>query len=259
MESVCRVALNGIDLTDLDRDITIRDVAEHPPVMRNAVYPLAGGGSVMTGQKRESLTVEVLVDIAGRSPLHRQLLMDKLAGWCGSGRLTLSSRPDRYLQVVCEEGPVPGSHRRWTDPVRLRFTAFAVPYWQHMTAACASSPNAKQHTLSLPVGGTADKTVLEADITFAQSPEKIILRTEFSFMELTAPDIPAGGMLTIRQDAWGRTVISAEKSGETTSRMACRTIASSDRLEIACGRTNIIRLESDRDIAVTIRARGLDK
>lgn len=126
------VALDGAPLSAIDESIIVTDIAYTAPVVTRQGASLAGrDGQIAMSRKTESVGVEITFEIHERNPARRMQIAQMVQNWatCG-GWLTTTDRPEQRLLVECESPPIISSSMRWTQTLRIGFTAYALPYWQ---------------------------------------------------------------------------------------------------------------------------------
>lgn len=236
----------------------ISQVSEDAPALEisEAAHP-ARYGSRLMGVKRQSLKVTLEAVIRERFDLSlRAAHMEALAAWAqGSASSTehvleLSHRPLRRLHVVCTSDPTLGDVRDYTQPIRMEFTAHAVPYWEDITATTASA-SGESGTCALVVPGSA---LTPVDLTVKPTGGKL---TSFSatlgaqHIDLSGLNVPQNGTLTFWHDFRDDMLITYG----AVSLLSKRSAASSDDLLAAPGARSLT-FEANTACSVTLSVRG---
>lgn len=146
--------VNGVSLTAAVPNAIIReihfDAAESD--LTTGDRPGQYGQRVL-GLHRKSLHVGVefvvreLLDLPARSRAQ-----EAAAAWAQDGRLEVSNKPGRYLQMVCTGRPALLAARDYTQVMRADFTALAVPYWQDLSTVAATLSGATGSGSIRPLG-----------------------------------------------------------------------------------------------------------
>lgn len=225
------VALNGISLESLNENIAVTDIAYPPSATEYTVANFAGrsGGMAVKNHKRE-LTVTVTFELHEYGTQQRQNACQEIIAWAkNGGKLQTSDRPDQYLQCVCTQLPSVESASKWTDGLKVEFTAYTIPYWQGLYPAKTVISGASAEGVIFVQGNgetrpnvkiTANTAITTLTVTFGSTS-----------IALTGLETAADDVITIDHDENG---ILSIKSGET-SLLSKRSVTSSDDLVAECG------------------------
>lgn len=249
------VYLNGVPLLSLSPSIVLLDVEELAPEELLEVQARgAGDGAVVTRVQRQALRIRLRLELHEPDLALRKALCTQIAGWAsGGGTLVISDRPGQELSVRCEALPVLSSSLHWTQPVTLVFAALDCPYWRCDRNVTVNSAAAKSHTLTLHPLGNAAPVPIEAFIRNAADVALMWLSVVtplgyFTFEYLTV--------------APGHSLIISELAGvplatvDGVSVLANRVPQSSDRLMVQPGADNVIYVNGDQAVEVSVSARG---
>jgi len=151
MELKRRVALNGIQLDEVDERIVITSV-EPGDGQENitAVDAAAGYGQRITGCRRRTVDMVVRFSIHenGRSTAGQQArseVLEAVNAWAAQATkgayLTVNYKPERRLYVVLAQAPGEGTLWEWSREFSITFRAYAVPYWEEETRRSARIGN----------------------------------------------------------------------------------------------------------------------
>lgn len=235
------VALNGISLESLNENIAVTDIAYPPSATEYTVANFAGrsGGMAVRNHKRE-LTVTVTFELHEYGTQQRQNACQEIIRWAkNGGKLHTSDRPDQYLQCVCTKLPSVESASKWTDGLKVEFTAYAVPYWQGLYPSKLTISGASAEGVIF-VPGNAE-TRPNVKITANTAITSLTVSFGNTSIALTGLETAADDVITIAHDENG---ILSIKTG-TTSLLSKRSVTSSDDLVAECG-----------NIPVTVTASG---
>ena len=160
-----RVALNGVQLDELDERVLALGVTEAAARLSITTANRFGGGQRIASEQREPLDVTVTFGLRLRSTedelIQRSELFEKVAAWAASGGwLTYNLRPDRRIYVHCAQLPAAGDQYDWASEYSITFRAYGVPYWQGTNPTNFTTSTTKGTSKALEIAGTAD-SVLE--------------------------------------------------------------------------------------------------
>ena len=163
-----RVALNSIQLDQVDSSIVIRSIDPGAPRKTvQTVSRMGGFGQRITGQHWESIdvTVTYAIDIPKRQLDDRREVFDKVNAWAmASGWLTINYMSGMRLYVDSVTIPSSADLWNWTEEFTITFSAHEVPFWQNATATTKALATTDSGSGTITVTGTAP-TVCEAEIT----------------------------------------------------------------------------------------------
>ena len=160
-----RVALNGVQLDELDERVLALGVTEAAARLSITTANRFGGGQRIASEQREPLDVTVTFGLRLRSSedelIQRSELFEKVAAWAaGGGWLTYNLRPDRRIYVHCAQLPAAGDQKDWASEYTITFRAYGVPYWQGANPTNFTTSTTKGTSKALEIAGTAP-SVLE--------------------------------------------------------------------------------------------------
>ena len=235
-----RVALNGVQLDSVNTAIIIQGIdVKAGKEQWSAVSYGAGDGSRVTGNRRESLDINVRFTINEKSyrPQQRATILDAVKKWAaGGGVLTLNYKSGQQARVKCvqmpEEGDA-GTRGQYT----IVFRAYDVPYFVETTPTTYTRENTRGVSgASLTVNGSA-RTPLE--FSFKNTSNTLIntfkITAGGNTIELTGLELANNYTLTLDHDAKGRQRIRVG----TMRKMDCRTPESADELWVDPGTASI--------------------
>lgn len=249
------VFLNSVPLASLDPSIVLLDVEELPPETATVTQLRGeGDGAPAVKQQRTALRIRLKMEIHQPDMARRKAVCTRIAGWAGpGGSLALSDRPGQTLDVACEALPVLPSALHWTQPVTLTLVACDFPYWRSARAATVNSGSAASHQLTLNPSGNAVAVPLEAQIRNASgnTVNSLTISTPCGAFTLESLGLASGQLLEISEEM-GVPVVRVAG----TSKLACRTPQSSDRLLVNSGMANAVAVSADQVVDVSASGRG---
>lgn len=152
-----RVALEGVQLDELDERILISGIQEpEPEMVRNAVGLAGGMGSRLVSRQRNGkrVTVKFRLRIRKGDMQARSELLEKVISWARrEGWLTIGSRQNRRIRVRYIQEPDIGDLREWTREYTIAFEANERPWWEMETPNTARIPTASGGSTSIAVAG----------------------------------------------------------------------------------------------------------
>ena len=250
------VWLNKNGLSDIDPSIIVLDIAYNAPRMQTITAARAKMPGVMvTKRQMQYASVTVTFEIHETSVRRRQMVLQKIQQWAKNGGwLTTNDRPGQRLCVICDSMPTVTSALKWTEKMRLTFTAYERPYWEDEYAQRASVSGTSGNA-SIYIGGVADEAPVSVNVTNTSGApiNRLTLtvgETMFAFENLA---LQAGEVLEIGYDEHANLYMRA--GGE--SRMDRRTGESSDDLLAACGAHTWCSVAADNAVSAAFMARGL--
>lgn len=250
-------AMNGAALDEIDESVAIKDIREGA-----AEYAMSTGSNAkydglrVLRRVRESVTVEIVAEIRQRDPARRAAVMDKLSAWCQDGVLTVGYRPGQRLRCICVQRPSVESALRWTREVTIRFTAYAMPWWEDESPAEALATGSGAGVLH--PGGTAAETLVEAEVTNTSDTvaEEVEIRCGNTMMRFSGLGLAAGEKLLAVYDEAGLLRLRMVGEGGERSAMDKREAASSDDLVARSQQDNLVAVSADAAVEAVFRVRG---
>lgn len=249
-------ALNGIALSDVSAAIYVTDIAYNAPKMANALVSLAGRpGQRVLRRNVQSLSVTISFEIHERSVARRNAICQQAQEWAlGGGYLTTSDRPEQRLSVACDTPPVIGSALRWTDKIKMVFTAYDFPFWEDEEPQSATVAGTSG-SASLYAGGYAAPVYVTAKVTNASGSvlNRLTLTAGDTAITLEGLVLPAGKTLTL--DYIDGHILRITTDGVSVLRN--RTDGSSDDLRLPAGRRGQVAVNANTGVTAVFSARGL--
>lgn len=258
-----RVALNGVELDELDERINIKGIEEGAGKESISAAATAGGsGQRITGRHRDTMDVIVKfsMTIMPEELEARNAVLEKIKAWAAEGGyLTVNYKPNRRLYVECVQAPGAGDLYDWTAVYSITFRAYALPYWEEAAENKRATAVASSASVTMEIEGSAET---EAEVTLenrsGMAIENVTISAAGRTMAFTALALGGNEQLIIRHEIIGkqrmlRILISGK--GGTRSAMARRSEASSDDLYVSPG-TRTFSFTADRACQMTVGVRG---
>lgn len=250
------VWLNKKSLSAIDPAIYIRDISYEAPVFTQTANEINGhDGQRMTNRHARSTTVAVGFEIHEPDTARRQDICRKIQMWAAQGgNMTTNDRPGQQLRVICDNPPVISSTLKWTQPLRMTFTAYEQPYWEdeYPRRATVDAAN-KQKTLYAPGNGAPTRVEVEVKNGSGTSVDALTLKAGGTTFEFVGLGLASGETLMIGYD---ENALLHAKVGEV-SKLGCRTPSSDDDLMIRTGKMENVSIEAPAGVSATFKARGL--
>lgn len=250
------VWLDKMSLSAVDPTIYIRDIAYEAPVFALTANDKNGrDGQRVTSRHARNTSVSISFEIHEQDTARRQDVCRKVQAWAArGGMLTTNDRTGQQLRVICDVPPVISSALKWTQALRVTFTAYEQPYWEdaYPRRASVDSEN-NRGTLYAPGNGALTRVEATVKNGAGSTINALTLKaggTTFHFEELA---LASGETLEIGYDEDGLLYIRA--GGE--SKLSCRTAESDDDLMIVTGKMESVSVEAPAGVSVTFKARGL--
>ena len=248
--------LDGKSLSALDPSIYIRDIAYGAPKYTQTETDVPGrDGQRVSGRHAQSTSVTISFEIHEQDTRRRREVCRRVQEWAmRGGALTTRDRPGQRLCVTCDSPPVISSALKWTQTLKMTFTARAQPFWEDEWPRSATLSGASASG-SLYAPGFGAQTRVEAVVknTSGETLNALTLGaggTTFDFTELA---LASGETLTIDYDEEGLLRI---RAGDA-SKMSCRTADSDDDLRLETGKTSELTVTAEASVSATFKARGL--
>lgn len=249
-------ALNGIALSGVSPAIYVTDIAYNAPKMENTAVSLAGRpGQRIMRRGVQSSSVTISFEIHEQDTARRNAICQQAQEWAtGGGYLTTRDRPEQRLFVICDTPPVIGSALRWTDKIKMVFTAYDFPFWEDEEPQSVTI-SGTGGSASLYAGGYAAPVYVTAKVvnTSSSALGNLTLTAGDTAMTLKGIALPAGKTLVIDYD--DRRILRILADGRSV--LGKRTKESADDLRIEAGKAGRVSLSADASVKATFCARGL--
>ena len=249
-----RVALNGVQLDELDERIVIRKIVTGTPKETvQAVSRMGYAGQRMTGQHFDLLEIKVdfALDIQKRDMDVRREVFDLVKAWAlRKGWLTISYLTGRRAYIDNVAVPDLADPWDWTADYTLTFRAYNVPFWQDDTPGAAVFTTGTSGSRTMDISGNV-KSVLDAE--FRNMSGKTInnfsINAGGNVISLSSLGLGGSATLTIDHDAAGLLRI---RAGNTN---VYQKYTGADDLYVNPG-TVAVSFNSDRAGLLTVRNYG---
>lgn len=239
-----RVALNGVNLDDVDSRICISslETADGKETI-NAVDTAAGFGQRITEQRRTTLDIVLTFKLFehGNSTLGMQAraeLLEKVNAWARpGGYLTVNFKPDRRVYVILVQAPGEGSLRDYSKEFQMTFRAYGIPYWEQENARSVITGGSNSYgSGNITVEGSAKTQVnVTLENTSGGTINTASVTVAGKTMNFTGLGMGGSEALVIDHDDNGLLRIRIRSGGGYRSVMACRSSASVDDFIVTPG------------------------
>lgn len=252
--------LNGIALSSISPDILLLDIQHTPASIRNDTYAVAKRqGARLYRRYVESASVQITFAIRAYSIRQRQDTCNEIIKWAKNGGiLQTNDREGQRLRCICDVFPAINSALRWTDPLTMRFTAYALPFWEEeYPVKITLTQETPSGTLYVPGnvdGAFAEVTILPQENS---SMTEATLTANDRTMSLSGITVSKNYAVTVSYD--DNMIQSIQwkylPSGGSGSYLNKRTGV--DDLVVKCGETNSFSYTANRQAEVEFSVRGL--
>lgn len=256
MQLLHRVALNGVQLDEVDDRIIIKGIEEAAGKETiSAVSPAFGCGQRVTNRHRDTLDVVVkfALNLRTTEMLERSTVFEAVNKWAyNGGILTVNYKENRRLRVVCAQCPGAGDQYERTTVYSITFRAYAVPYWEEDTPRTAATGISSAASCSLDIGGSAETV---ADVTLYNKSGMTInnatINAAGKAMTFTGLNMGGGDALTISHTNDG--LVQIRVSGRSV--YANRTTGSANDFTVSPG-VRSFSFGADRACQMSVSVRG---
>lgn len=244
-------ALDGMELAGLDPRLYVQDIEERVKMdWRTAERPY-GGRFWSAAPWRDTLEIAVTFMVKERDCGKRQQVLQRVNAWARAGWLTVSTRPDLRIFVICTQ-PAAGGSFAWSAEEQLVFAACGSARWQERYPVQAVLQGSDASAGIRPLGNR--DCCLEAEVknTSEGRIQRIRLTVNGRMMAFEGLGLDRKKKLRIYYDP--QHVLHAE--ADDVSCLHCRTADSADDLLLSPGTENTVRLTADGPCEAVLYARG---
>lgn len=240
MKNRMDVTLNDVALSSLHADLYVLDIAYSVPQIEMTVAQLVTRGGILTDQRRKEISVTVTFELHVYSMPERMKACQEIVSWAkDGGKLETTDRPDQYLECVCTGLPMVTSVLKWTEPLSVTFTAYAMPYWQEKHPVRVTFTEAGEQEVYVP--GNAGSAPVYARITATEALTGLNVSVGNTYIALTDLTLSAGDTVEIDHDEHGLLTIT---QGDE-SILDKRSPLSSDDLLAESGQKNTVAISEN--------------
>lgn len=244
--------LNGVALSSVNPDILILDIEQSPANIRTETFATAKRhGSRIYKRRFEKASVTIRFAIRKYDTADRRAVCSDVVRWAKNGGvLETNDRNGQRLRCVLDTVPVIASALRWTDPLTVTFTAYALPFWEEKNQSVLHMSGSNgEGTLYVP--GDVDGAMIEATVTSNGSLSTLALSANGKTITLSGISVGSGGVVEL---AYNDEMVQSIKANGT-SVLNKRTGA--DDLVAVCGGTNTLGFTANANVDVNFKVRGL--
>lgn len=248
--------LNRKSLSAIDPAVCIRDIAYDPTRFATTMSDKTGrDGQRVTNRHARSTSVVITIEIHEQDVARRQEVCSRVQAWAmGGGVLTTNDKRGQQLNVICDNPPVISSALKWTQTLKVTFTAYEQPYWEDEYPRSVTL-NGANVTKSLYVPGIGAMTRATAEVKNVSGGvlNALTLKAGGSTFNFAGLGIANGETLTVDYDENGLLRIRAGN----VSKMHCRRAESDDDLIIETGKAHAMSVYAGGSVNAVFKARGL--
>lgn len=245
-------AINGEDFHSIAPCLYIQDFEEQVKQNIETSSRPHYGQMLIGANGHDELSVVIRFMVKERDRAKRQLVIDRVNAWAKAGWLTLSTRRDKRLYVMCTQ-PAGSAALRWSNDLQLTLTAFYEAYWQDLYPVEVSLSGSSGRAVIRPMG--TRNSFLEFDI--ANQSGNVINSFSISAngrdMAFSGLGLQNGKTMSVYYDALH--LLHAET--DSAQKLNCRTGDSADDILLSPVQDNTVYFTADGACAVTLKARGL--
>ena len=243
---------DGVALSSIDGAIMILDI-QYPPVsISYRTGRVANRQGVRTyGEYVGETSVTIVFEIHEYDTVKRQAICRRVARWAMYGKyMTTSDRPEERLRCVCDDPPSIQSVKKWTDQIKMTFTAQVLPFWEEVNETRLTITGASG-SQSLYIPGNVRGTLVTVSIKANAACENITIASGSTMMMLKGLGLEANDVVLIDYD--DNMILRILKNG-TTSILSKR--SGSDDLLVDSGKFNTFVVSASASVTATFYVRG---
>lgn len=248
--------LDKKSLSAIDPAIYIRDIAYEAPRFMTTANDVPGrNGQRVTNRHAQTSSVVISFEIHEQDVARRHEIMMRVQAWAAKGgKLTTNDRRGQQLRVMCEELPAISSALKWTQALKVTFTAYEQPFWEdeHPRTVVLEGMNASK-SLYAPGNGAQTRVEVQVENKSSGTIDALTLKAGGTTFDFEGIGLASGATLIIDYDEMGLLRI---RVGEE-SKIHCRTAASDDELLIETGAHSEVIAVASGTVKAMFKARGL--
>lgn len=252
-----RVWMDGRALDAVDEAVCILDIQESAPGMETkAVVPARGDGTRLLRRSRKSLDVTISLAIREQDVARRKEIAGRINAWTQGKYLAVNDRPSQRLAVMLTTPVMVSSALKWTDALRLTFTAYESPWWEEAFASGAAMAAGVSGKTALPLPGNGVHAPVEVTAVAHAAVNALTLTCGETRIRLEGLGMAAGETLRIRYEGGVQRIEITGADGTVRGALAARTTDSHDDLLAVSGRPTAVSYTADGSVRVTFSGRG---
>lgn len=250
-----RVALNGIQLDEVDPAVLVLGVAEEAAARQQTAVNQWAVGQRLTANRLNyiDVTVTFAVRIKKSDMQGHTRVFGAVSRWANTGGyLTASHRDGQRIRVACVGISRLADPVKWETEYTITFRAYERPFWEDVRE-WVDTVSGTTFVHKLPARGTQPTQLdLYLKNTTSGIMNTLTVSTDEDEMEFEDLSLGPGKILAITHSETGLLVI---KNSTNTSLMTARTLESSDDLTLRPG-LNTITVTAQCAAEATFRYRG---
>lgn len=255
MTSRYRIALGGVQLDSVDKNIVITDIRYN--TLKSEIQRISTGnldGFVVSGEQLTERLVTVTFMLRIYDTAKRNEACMKINEWASAGgTLTTNDRAGQRLHYTkCIQFASIESVRNWTDPLTLVFSTTSLPYWRSNNQV-TKILSGKSAIGKLVLDGDVGYAPVEVTVTAKEAISSLQLKAGDTILKLTGMNIPANKTVVVDMINGMRHL---RIRGNGASVMGRLDPASSDYLRAKCGDSTDISVTASGKVSAEFSARG---
>lgn len=251
-----RAWMDGKPLDGVDDAVCILDIIENAPMyLTETSVPARGDGLQIKRRSRQSLSVTISLAIREKDVTRRKEIAGRINAWAQGKYLAVNDRPSQQLAVMLTTPVMVSSALKWTDTLRLTFTAYESPWWEDAFPSTARMSAGATGSGTLPLPGNLGDARVEVHAEAMAACSHLTLNCGRTQLRFEGLDMAAQEMLHVRyKDGVQRITITGP--GGERSALAMRTTDSDDDLLAASGGVTAVSYMADGSMRVVFSGRG---
>ena len=251
-----RAWMDGRPLDGVDDAVCILDIIENAPMYQlTTAAPARGEGLQVTRHSRQSLSVTIALAIREKDVARRKEIAGRVNAWAQGAYLSINDRPGQRLAARVTLPLAVTSALKWTDTLRLTFTAYESPWWEAAFPDSARLAEGKTGIGALPLTGDLGDARVEVHAEAMAACNHLTLicgRTQLRFEGL---NMAGQETLHVRYKNGVQRITITGPGGERSA-LAMRTTDSDDDLLAASGGVTAVSYVADGSMRVVFSGRG---
>ena len=252
-----RAWMDGHPLDEIDAAVCILDIQESAPAVDvQTQAPARGDGVRVMRRSRTGVSVTISLAIREQDVARRKEIAGRINAWAQGAYLSVNDRPGQRLGVVLTTPLAVTSALKWTDTLRMTFTAYESPWWEETFASSAVMGAGTAGSLVLPLPGDGFPVPVEVTAT-AQSPTSMLeLRCGDTRIRLEGLGLGGKEVLRIHYTGGVQHIDITGSDGKVRGVLAARTTDSDDDLLATAGKPTAVSYTASGTVQVAFLGRG---
>lgn len=251
-----RVWMDGRALDAVDEAVCILDIQESAPSVNvKTQAPARGDGLRMLRRSRERLDVTISLAIREQDVTRRKEIAGRINAWAQGKYLAVNDRPTQQLAVLLTTPVMVSSALKWTDTLRLTFTAYESPWWEDAFPSSARMSAGATGSGTLPLPGNLGNARVEVHAEAMAACSNLTLNCGRTQLRFEGLNMVAQETLHVHYKDGVQRITITGPGGERCA-LAMRTTDSDDDLLAASGGVTAVSYVADGSMRVVFSGRG---